>query len=146
MRLTSYTPELASDILQRLADGQTLREICRMEGYPPESTVRTWVLDDREGFAARYVLARELQAETWADEIVSIADDATNDWMKRQDGTTAPDYEHIQRSRLRVDTRKWLLSKMKPGTYGEKVHHAGADGGKIAAEVVYRWDNTATPE
>jgi hypothetical protein len=93
---------------------------------PPESTVRTWALDDREGFSAQYARARDMQLETWADEVMEISDDARNDWMERQaKGDEAPSVqvngEHIQRSKLRVDSRKWMLSKLKPEKYGERI-------------------------
>ena len=99
-------------------------------------------MDNRDGFYPQYARARELQMEAWADEIVEISDDGTNDWMERQlrDGKTEEvlDHEHITRSRLRVDTRKWIMSKLKPGTYGDKLQHANA-AGDGNTELVYRW-------
>ena len=83
----------------------------------------------------QYARAKELQAEYLLGESVEIADDGTNDWMERQrqDGSVAVDHEHIQRSKLRVDTRKWAMSKMAPKKYGERVamEHSGPDGGPI---------------
>lgn len=100
-------------------------------------------MDNPDDFAARYVRARELQAEHWADQIVDISDDGSNDWMERnrQDGSSemVPDHEHVTRSRLRVDSRKWLLAKLRPGTYGDKIQHANA-AGDGNTEIVYRWD------
>ncbi len=100
-------------------------------------------MDDWDGFAARYVRARELQAEHWADQIVEISDDGTNDWVERQmpNGKTETvlEHEHVTRSRLRVDSRKWLLAKLRPGTYGDKLQHANAAGdGNQVTEVVFR--------
>jgi len=99
---------------------------------PDPHTVRTWVLENRDGISPRYAHARELQAEYWADEILEISDDGTNDWVERKNpnGTTymAIDHEHVARSKLRSDNRKWLLSKLRPGTYGDKVQHANAAG------------------
>lgn len=117
-----------------MAEGETLNEISRSENMPAPSTVRGWVMDDRDGFSARYARARELQAETWADEIVEISDNGLNDWVERTNqggkAETVLDHEHVTRSRLRVDSRKWLLSKLRPGQYGDKLQHtgAGADG------------------
>lgn len=100
-------------------------------------------MDNPDDFAARYVRARELQAEHWADQIVDISDDVSNDWMERnrQDGSSEMvlDHEHVTRSRLRVDSRKWLLAKLRPGTYGDKIQHANA-AGDGNTEIVYRWD------
>jgi len=74
--------------------------------------------------------------EHWSDEVVDISDNGANDWMEieHENGRTELRYngDHVARSRLRVDTRKWLLSKLKPGTYGDKVQHSGPDGGAIA--------------
>lgn len=129
-RLTEYTAEIAAAICEALSEGMTLREACRQEGMPPESTVRRWVLDDREGFAAQYTRAREIGYHAMADELLEISDDGKNDWIERQ-GDKGVGYEangeHLQRSRLRVDTRKWLLSKALPKVYGEKigVEHSG---------------------
>jgi len=139
-RPSLYTAELAAEICRRLAEGQSLREICRDDGMPAESTVRGWSLDNVDGFFALYSRARRLQAEQWADEIIEIAENGRNDWTVRQnkDGTTAVvlDREHVQRSALRVDSRKWLLSKLHPETWGERVHSilTGKDGGPIATE------------
>lgn len=110
MRETAYTPDLAVTICRRVADGESLREVCRDDGMPPESTVRGWVLDDRDGFAARYGEARALLVERWADEIVEIADD----------GQLEPNDR-----RVRVDTRKWLMSKLAYRKYGDKLIHSG---------------------
>ena len=71
-----------------------------------------------------------------SDEINDIAEDGTNDWTKDEKGKTTFNNEHHQRSRLRVDTRKWLLSKALPKIYGDKVvqEHVGKDGGPIQTE------------
>lgn len=131
-RPVTYTRDVADVICDRLADGMTLREICRGDGMPPESTVRMWATDDRDGFAARYARARELGYQAMADELMEIADDGTNDWMKRQmqDGSTGDveNHEALARSRLRVDTRKWMLSKVLPKVYGDKLDLSSTDG------------------
>jgi len=70
-----------------------------------------------------------LGLDALAEEILEISDDGSNDWMerKRQDGSveTVLNSEHINRSRLRVDSRKWLLSKMAPKKYGDRIEIAG---------------------
>lgn len=89
------------------------------------STVLNWVVYDKDGFADQYARARQLQVEAWADVIVAEAEDSSKDTvtLTRRDGTEyeAPDQEWISRSRLRVDTYKWLMSKLAPRKYGEKV-------------------------
>lgn len=121
-RPSSYTPEIADEICKRLSMGESLRAICRDEGMPNEATVRTWALDDKEGFYTQYARARELQALHWAEEILEIADDGSNDTnINPKTGEPMLDSEWMQRSRLRVDTRKWLLSKVLPKVYGDKI-------------------------
>lgn len=131
-RPTLYTPATADLILGRLASGDSLKAICRSDdALPAESTVRLWVIDDRraegetEGFAARYARARDIGLDCMADELLDVADDGTNDFTRRarEDGSVvdAVDHEHISRSRLRVDTRKWYLSKLAPKRYGERI-------------------------
>ena len=126
---TVYTRELADEICERIACGETLRQVCRLKGIG-DSTVRRWVLNDIDGFSARYAQARELCLESWADEVVEISENASNDWMVRE-GKAGEDLgwtangDHISRSRLRVDSRKWLLSKLKPERYGDSLKLAG---------------------
>ncbi len=125
-RPTSYTQELDIEICTRLAIGESLRSICKDESIPDISTVIRWVFTDIEGteaFRAHYETARQMQAELMADELNDIADDGTNDWMIRK-GKGGDDYdvvntEAIQRSKLRVDTRKWVASRLL-SKYNEK--------------------------
>jgi hypothetical protein len=139
-RPTTYTKKLAGEICRRLADGHTLRAVARDGDMPPESTVRTWANNDVEGFSAPYARAREIGYQAMADEIIEIADDASNDWMERQnrDGKErlVLNSEHVQRSKLRVDARKWLLSKALPKLYGDKVEHSGPEGGPLVVNIV----------
>lgn len=127
---STYTEAMARKICEGLADGKSLREVCRAEGMPPESTVRLWALDDVNGFAAQYARAREIGYHLMADQVLEVADDGRNDWMERNgedDAGWVANGEHVQRSRLRVDTRKWMLSKALPKIYGDKidVNHGG---------------------
>lgn len=94
--------------------------------------VLRWLADeDREDFRRQYARAREAQADTIFDEIIDIADNATNDWMERN-GQDDEGYqlngEHVQRSRLRLDARKWMAGKLAPKKYGDKIQteHSGS--------------------
>lgn len=132
---TVYTSAQADEIIARLSAGETLREICRLPGMPPASTVRGWVVDDRDGFGERYARARAMGIDAWADEMLEIAHDASNDWMSRNGRDGDPAYElngeHVQRSRLRIDTLKWQMSKLRPEVYGDKhAHEHSGPGGK----------------
>ena len=123
---TCYTDEHADEICERLSLGETLASICRDPRMPPRTSVLEWVRRDRAGFADRYARARDRQLEHWADELIEIADDGRNDWMRRNECDN-PGWqlngEHVQRSRLRADTRKWLLSKLRPDKYGDRVEN-----------------------
>jgi hypothetical protein len=138
-RPSKYSDGLAEEICGLLAEGQSLAEICRRGDMPSQRTVYRWLAAD-EGFRQRYAQARETQADRFADEILEIADDGTNDWMERQQGdetTRVADHEHIQRSRLRVDARKWLMAKLAPKKYGDAVALTGGGGGPL----VIRWEH-----
>lgn len=110
-RPTLYTPELALSICERMAAGESLRSICSPDDMPDESTVRSWAVTDRDGFFTHYARACRIRAERWSEEIVEIADGGGD----------------VQRDRLRVDTRKWLMSKLHPERYGDKtkLEHSG---------------------
>ena len=122
-----YTPEIAETILERLGDGEGLIAICRSEGMPTAGAVRYWVSQDHDGFAARYAQARARGLEHLADEILELSDEANRDVKVNQDGREIVDYEVVARSKLRVDSRKWLLSKLMPKVYGDKLdlNHSG---------------------
>lgn len=121
---SEYTEETAGRICAEIASGRSLRSICQDEDMPAASTVFLW-LSKFPSFSEQYTRAREAQAEAMAEDILDIADDGTNDYVKktRPDGSTyeAFDAEHVQRSKLRVDSRKWLMAKMAPKKYGERL-------------------------
>lgn len=130
-RPSLYTPELADRICRRLAEGESLRAICRDAEMPGVSTVFAWLQAD-EAFRTKYTRAREVQAELMADELLEIADDGQNDWMEKfnKDGDAigwAENGEALRRSQLRVATRQWIASKLLPKKYGDKqqVEHSG---------------------
>lgn len=125
-RPTVYSPAYTTEILSRLAEGETLRQVCRDKHLPAESTVRMWVLDDMpRGFAAQYTRARMLGYLGMADELVELSDDSSRDWIDGEDEDDPPRFngEAVARSRLRVDTRKWILAKMLPKVFGDKLQH-----------------------
>lgn len=137
---TLYTPELAAEVCERLANGETLLAICRDKHMPSAGGIRSWVLDDREGFADDYARARQLQMDNWADELLEIANDGSNDWMERheRDGSVkmVANHEHISRSKLRIDTKKWLMSKVFPRMYADKLAVTDPDGQSLTVNIV----------
>lgn len=131
-RPADYNQEIADLICERLADGESLRQICADDGMPNRATVFRWLGIYKE-FSDQYARAREEQAEALADEIVAIADDKTGDLRFDAEGNEIPDKEFIARSRLRVDARKWVASKLKPKKYGDKISQevSGPDGAPV---------------
>jgi hypothetical protein len=116
----TYSPELADQICALVAEGNSLRAILDMPGMPCRRVVLYW-LYDRQDFREKYEIARMLQAEVWSHEILEIADDSAGDFIINERGERVVDHENINRARLRVDSRKWLLSKLLPKKYGDRV-------------------------
>jgi hypothetical protein len=101
-----------------------------------------WVLSDLHGFGERYARAKEIAAHMLAEEIAEIADDGSRDYTVTEDGREIPDHDHINRSKLRVDSRKWLLSKLLPKKYGDKVDlNLGGQGKENPQRMVIGWDD-----
>jgi transposase-like protein len=106
---TRYTREFADEVCRRLAEGASLREVCRDHGMA-ESSVRQWVRDNRDNFAMRYQTARVLQVEAWSDLIIEIGN---------RDDLDA------QEKRVRIDSLKWLMSRIVPKKWGDRLLVAG---------------------
>lgn len=106
-RPSSYTDEIANEICERLANGESLIGICRDAHMPSEALVRRWNVMDHNGFAAKYAHAREAQMEAFSDQITEIVENTNRD--------------DVQVARLQVDARKWLMSKLAPKKYGDKL-------------------------
>jgi hypothetical protein len=119
-----YDPVLGTEMLHRSADGESLASICRDEGMPDERSVRRWARKHGE-FGDQYAIARRLGYEKRADELLEIADDASADWIETENGHRILDNVRVNRARLMIDTRKWLLSMVLPKVYGDHVTVAG---------------------
>ena len=125
----NWTPEAEEEIFNRMISGEGIVQICapgRDDFLPSERTFYKRLTED-ETFAQRYARAREAQADKMAEDILQIADDGSNDTYEDEDGNPRTDHDVVARSRLRVDARKWLASKMAPKKYGDKVAIGGAD-------------------
>jgi hypothetical protein len=136
-RPSTYSQEIADIICKRLAEGESLRTIVKDEGMPAQGTVYVWLLKHKD-FEEQYTRAREEQAETHADEIVSIADETPD---------TVPVYDkegnllridlssaYLQWQRQRIDARKWNASKQRPKKYGDRQIHSGDDDSPVVVE------------
>ena len=123
-RPSSYTDAKAELICERIASGETLVAVCRDADMPTERTVYNW-LDKNENFFRDYERARERQAERWAAEIVELADSV----LGERDSSPA-----VHAARLAVDARKWVVSRLLPKKYGDRV--GVESSGNITVRVV----------
>lgn len=137
-RPSDYTQEKADAICELLSQGISLRSVCKEEGMPSGATVFKWMRDN-EMFLKQYARAKEESADAMSEEILDISDNGSNDWMERNHGESiswVTNGEALQRSRLRVDTRKWIMSKMKPKKYGEKLELAGDKQNPLTISII----------
>lgn len=129
----SVPPEVFEKICEEIASGETVLAICKQPGMPDRKMVYQAIAAS-EDYYNKYLRARESQMIQWEEEIVHIACDNSLD--RKDDGRF--DHDHINRSRLKVDTLKWILSKRLPKLYGERAvrEHVGPDGGPIQTQAV----------
>lgn len=129
-RPSDFSPEIANEICDRLAKGESLKSITgsdRDDWMPSETTVRRWLAGEEEWneeFRRQYAHAREAQADTYFEEIVDIADEPVTESVE------------VQRNRLRMDARKWVASKLAPKKYGDKLALTDGDGKPLQPAVV----------
>lgn len=140
-----YNEELADFVCDEVARGRSIIKISKDPGMPSHPTIYSW-LQKHPDFFAKYARAKTIQAEFLADEAIEIADDGLNDTYVDKEGNEKVNSDHIARSRLRVDTRKWYASKVAPKRWGEKIMQevTGTDGGPI--EVSTDWSKLSTEE
>ncbi len=135
-----FTPALFGDICDQISRGESLSAVCRKPEMPHKSTVLRW-LRDRPELRDRYVQARDDLMEYWASDILEIADDGTLDTIpglnKYGDEVMVPNHANVQRDRLRIDSRKWMLARLKPQVYGD---HVQVD---VSGEVQHKVDITS---
>jgi hypothetical protein len=117
--------------------GESLNKICKEESMPHIATIFRW-LGKHQVFCDNYARAKEESAEVYADQIIDIADEAYDDYDVNDRGQVIVNNEAIARSRLRVDARKWVASKLKPKKYGEYTRNeiTGKDGGAVQVDVM----------
>lgn len=120
-RPSDYMPEVAEDICARLADGESLRSICKRPGMPNIRKVFRW-LAESEDFRHQYAKATEVRADAIFEELFDIADGVKED------------NPAVAKARLQIDAQKWALARMAPKKYGDRVTQeiTGKDGGPLA--------------
>lgn len=118
MSHTTYTPDLAAKFCAALADGKSIRTVCKADGMPSKATVFRWLREYPE-FAKMYEVATDERADTLVDEIVEIADNCKTD------------ADSIRKAKLRIHARVEYAQKMKPRKYGTKLELTGEGGGPL---------------
>ena len=104
------TPELADRILERISEGESLRAICSEPDMPHYTAMNRWIEQDVLGLSDRYARARRLGLDWIAEDAIRIADDVSEDANSR---------------RVRIDARRWFLSKLRPDKYGDRLELSG---------------------
>jgi hypothetical protein len=125
MRYSKNNKEsIFNEICLRVSDGESLVSVCKsLNNKPDRATVYRWMMDNEE-MCNRYTRAMELRALLFVDEILEISDETSNDTLTIQKGKQVIEVENrewVNRSRLRVDSRKWIASKLFPKQFGDKV-------------------------
>ena len=135
-RPTKYTEEIATIILDKVADGVPLIKVCEDESMPDRGTVRRWRLGN-EAFRTMYAQAREEFADSLADELLKIADDSRVGTKTKTSsfGEEITTGDMVERARLQIDTRKWLAAKILPKKYGDKLD-VTTGGERLNTEVI----------
>jgi hypothetical protein len=124
------------DIVSRVASGELLTDLCKEYGFT-RAWAYAWMNADKSRVDA-YARAREEQQHAWADEIVKIAGESERDTIERDDGGTSMNSEWVARCKLKIDTKKWLMARLNPKAYGDKIQTevSGKDGGPL----VVKWE------
>jgi hypothetical protein len=133
--VSRYSAKVAQEFCSRIAEGRSVRSVCKDADMPSKSTIFVW-LDEQENFQKLYALAQEERAEAMFDDMLEIADDGSNDTrMVGREGEEreVTDHEVVARSTLRVRTRQWALARMAPKKYGDKLQAelTGKDGAPL---------------
>ena len=121
-RPTDYSEELATEICERIAEGESLHRICQDEDKPDRRTVHRWLVAHK-AFCHQYAHAKDLAAELRSDECLDIADEA-----QHADTSVA-----VQAAKLRIDTRQWYAKVTAPKKYGTE--HVEATNKNLNTEV-----------
>jgi hypothetical protein len=122
----TYQAETFNTMLERIADGESVKSICEEDGMPSQQTFYRWIRENAEQ-CEKYTRAKEFWADAQLEEIVNISDESTNDIIFNEQGKPIINGDAIQRARLRIDTRKWCMGRLNPKKYGDKMAVGNAD-------------------
>ena len=127
-----FSQAIADEIIQRLMEGESLREICQSQHMPTEGAVRAWAVNDAL-FGAQYMRARDIGLDCQLDRMLAVAADDSRDPKSRA---------------VEIDALKWRLCKMAPKRYGDRIEIAGdaANPLTLAVEYVHRAQVDRAPD
>jgi len=134
------TELIFSNILLEIEKGRALRNVLKDADMPSSQTFYNWLQND-EIKSKRYARACEVRADAIFEDILDIADDSSGDITYNKDGDEILNSEFVQRSRLRVDARKWIVSKLNPKKYGDKIENTHLGELSIKWEEVKTYDS-----
>lgn len=150
-RPTTFTQELANQICARMSQGETVTKILEAAGMPADLSVVWYWRNNNPAFATAYARAREEQMHAWADQIITEAEDGTGDYVVGADGKRKYQRHNMDRTRLIVDTKKWLMARLAPKDFGDKqtvdLNHGmqGKDDAELWAEFRRLAENLGLP-
>ncbi|HXD94555.1 MAG TPA: hypothetical protein VNX01_15220 [Bacteroidia bacterium] len=123
-RPSGYNIGIATEICETIAStSDGLIKLCRdNKHWPVRSVIFKWLLKNSD-FADMYFKAKVWQVSSLVDEILYISDDVSHDTTTNKNGDLVANNEYINRSRLRVESRKWLAAKLCPRLYGDKIQY-----------------------
>lgn len=128
-RPSSYSESVASEICMRIAEGESLLAICKDDHLPSRTTVHEWIVDNKNGFADMYARAKAACVDRMAEEIIEIANtpEIGVKTVSKATGMETTEGDMVEHRRLKIDARKWYLSKVAPKKYGDKLdlNHTG---------------------
>lgn len=130
-RPTTLTQDIADRLFAAMATGSTITKFCRENPDVTLGQIVMWESRNEE-FRERIARARELQTRAWADELVSMSEDPPMVTVPGRHGDyQAVDSGAVQLRKLRADNLKWLMARLSPKDFGDRLQHTGADGGPM---------------
>jgi hypothetical protein len=141
MVATTFDQKLFDRICERMAEGESLRAICKTKDYPAKRTVLRWVASDEE-LQKQYAKAQMDRIDHYAEQIVDIADECRvgkKVTTKANGDVETVEVDMVERARVQIDARKWICARMNPKKYGDRVlnEHMGEGGGAVIHKVEF---------
>lgn len=141
-RPNGYSKEVADLICEKISTsslGLKRLHIKYPEQIPAPSMIMRWLIENEE-FREQYRLAREVQMQYLEDELLEIADDSSED-IEIYISQSGMEYEKenkefVNRSKLRIHTRMWLMGKIKPKVYGKQAEEGTKEKQEVIVKVI----------